>query len=306
MNCERLERARRRPRRGASESRPATGSASSPRTAPSRATDDPAADLLQPLGAERACRAVVDADDDEVVRVVGDGGGEGAASAGRSRGRARARRARSRGGARSRRSWRGRAPGRRRRARPRRSARPRARRVISCPGSISITRTRAGRRRSRSVDGERRGAHRRATNSGSRRRERLGAAVGGDQRAVLAARATARNDRQVVEQHEVGDVARGDRAAVEQPVGARAVQRGHHQRVLGGDALARPRSGTSGRCGPRGSRKSGSRSSVQNAQYVRPVLAHQRQQVAQVARVGGLADQHPHPAPALLQRLVEP
>ena len=36
---------------------------------------------------------------------------------------------------------------------------------------------------------------------------------------------------------------------------------------------------------------------------LRPVLAHHRQQRAQVARVGRLADQHPHAAPALLQRL---
>ena len=36
-----------------------------------------------------------------------------------------------------------------------------------------------------------------------------------------------------------------------------------------------------------------------------PVLADQRQQVAQVARVGGLAQQHPHAAAALLERLVE-
>ena len=107
---------------------------------------------------------------------------------------------------------------------------------------------------------------------------------------------------EVVEQREVGDVAGGDRAAIEQPVGARAVQRGHHEHVLGRDAL--------------GHRDPAHlvdvalaveevRLAVVGAEraVVRPVLAHHRQQVAQVARVGGLADQHPHAAPALLQRL---
>ena len=98
---------------------------------------------------------------------------------------------------------------------------------------------------------------------------------------------------EVVEQHEVGDVARRDRAAVGQPVGARAVQRGHHQHVLGRDALARPRSGTSGRCGPRdrGSRARGRRCRTRSSPgRARAPAAAARE----VARVGGLADQHPH------------
>ena len=60
---------------GASESSPAIGSASSPTTAPSRATTSP-----PPSSCARAAHkrhvVVVHADDDEVVRVVRDGRGE--------------------------------------------------------------------------------------------------------------------------------------------------------------------------------------------------------------------------------------
>ena len=72
--------------------------------------DDPAAEF-----ARRATTAshgrVAHADDDDVVRVVGDGRARTRRAAARSRGRSRARSGRSRGGARTRRSWRGRASG---------------------------------------------------------------------------------------------------------------------------------------------------------------------------------------------------
>ena len=94
---------------------PATGSAARRATAPSRATTIPPPISCEPRGAQRHV-GVVDADDHEVVRVVGDGRGERARAAARSRARARARRGPSRGGARSRRSSPGRAPDRRPRA----------------------------------------------------------------------------------------------------------------------------------------------------------------------------------------------
>ena len=64
---------------GRSESRPATGSGSSPVTEPSTATTQPPPSCLQARGAGED-RGVVDPDGDDVVGVVGDGGGERAAA----------------------------------------------------------------------------------------------------------------------------------------------------------------------------------------------------------------------------------
>ena len=164
--------------------------------------------------------------------------------------------------------------------------------VISWPGWMPITRTRSGAPAISNETGI--GAHRVAQRGGRRRR-------------VLRLAPALEHPRdgerlEVVEQRDVGDVAGGDRPAIEQLVRPRAVQRGHHEHVLGGDALGHrdpahlvdmPLAVEEVRLAVVGAERA----------VVRPVLAHQRQQVAQVAGVGGLADQHPHPAPALLQRL---
>jgi hypothetical protein len=133
--------------------------------------------------------------------------------------------------------------------------------------------------------------------------ERLGAAAGGHEGAVLV-HARGRERGEVVEQHEVGAQAGRDRAAVQQAVAARGVQRGHQQRVLRRDPL--------GHRDPAhlvdvalpveqvGLAVVGAERAV-----LRPVAGDQRQQVAQVVRVRRLPDQHPHPAAALLQRLLE-
>ena len=127
---------------GASESSPAIGSASSPRTSPSRATTSPAAERLRARRAQRHV-AVVHADHDEVVRVVGDGRRERAASSPKPRTSPRPTRpvpwwrsitaifARSRAGSAT-------------ISPSRTSGASTPWPVISWPGSISITRTRAG------------------------------------------------------------------------------------------------------------------------------------------------------------------
>ena len=86
-------------------------------------------------------------------------------------------------------------------------------------------------------------------------------------------------------------------------MGARAVQRGHHQHVLGRHALL---DGDPAHLVDVALAVEEIRLAVVGAEraVVRAVLAHHRQQRAQVAGVGGLADQHPHAAAALLQRLL--
>ena len=177
--------------------------------------------------------------------------------------------------------------------------------MISWPGTISITRTRPPSARiANASPASGADAHRLAHPVRDRRaRERLGLAGRRDEHAVLV-HARGVEVLEVVEQHEVGAQAGRDRAAVEQAVAARRVQRRHQQRVLGRDplgdgdpahlvdvALAEQQVGLA----------------VVGAEraVLGPVPRHQRQQVAQVARVRRLADQHPHAAAALLERLCE-
>ena len=231
--------------------------------------DDPAADLLQPRGAGQDV-GVVDADRDDVVRVVGDGRGERARGAARSRVTSprptrpvawwrsiTAILARSRDGSATTCPF------------TRAGSSVRAI-VISCSGTISITRTSpsASRARSASASGALRTVPSTCAGVG-RDRERLGAAVArGD--------ATAREDQrggelgQLVEQDEIRAVAGGDRAVVGEPVGQRAGA------ASPAAARPRPRSPRPPRPAhiwlmwPSCSRKSGSRSSVQNAQCSGP------------------------------------
>ena len=86
-------------------------------------------------------------------------------------------------------------------------------------------------------------------------------------------------------------------------MGARAVQRGHHEHVLGRDALC---DGDPAHLVDVALAVEEVGLAVVGAEraVVRAVLAHHRQQRAQVARVGRLADQHPHAAAALRQRLL--
>ena len=176
-----------------------------------------------------------------------------AACAGRSRGRAPCRCGRSRGGARSRRSSPGRAPGRRRRGRrARRLLLARVRDELAGDRSRSRARARAaGIANASAASG--RGAHRAAHALGDRRaRERLGARRRRRPARRPCTRAPGTEGLEVVEQHEVGAHPGRDRAAVQQPVAARGVQRGHQQRRLGRDPLLDGDRGTSGRCAPRG------------------------------------------------------
>ena len=277
---------------GRSESSPAIGSASSPtHRAPAR-DDEPAAQLLRPRGAQRHV-GVVDADDDEVVRVVGDGRGERARGAARSRARAR-------GPTRPVPWW---------RSITAIFARSRAGSATTCPSATVGASASASVISWPGLDadhphalGRARRCRTRPAPSASCRAARPAAPSGYDRLAPVLEHQRGAEVDEVVEQREVGDVAGRDRAAVEQPVRPRAVQRGHHEHVLGRHAL--------------GHRDPAHlvdvalaveevRLAVVGAEraVVRPVLAHHRQQRAQVAGVGGLADQHPHPAPALLQRL---
>ena len=175
--------------------------------------------------------------------------------------------------------------------------------VMSWPGTVSITRTRALAGIVNAWSSSGRGAHRRADElRDRRRRERHCVAVLRHQPTVLP-HARRPELRQVLEQHEVGPQAGRDGAPVEQAVRPRRVQRRHQQRVLGRHAL--------GHRDPAhlvdvtlaiqevGLAVVGAERAV-----LGPVVAHQRQQVAQVARVRRLADQHPHAAAALLQRLL--
>ena len=131
--------------------------------------------------------------------------------------------------------------------------------------------------------------------------ERRGDAVLGDDAAVLEHERRAERA-EVVEQDAVGAVARRDRAHPRQAVAERRMQRRQQQRVLGRDAL--------------GDRDAAHLVDVALAQQqvglavvgaeraaLGPVVAHERQQVAQVARVRGLAQQHPGALAALLERL---
>ena len=155
------------------------------------------------------------------------------------------------------------------------------------------------------VGGQRRRAHRAAHAVGDRRarrtaRPRRRAATSRPSLHTRAGRNDVRSSSSTRSARRPGR----DRAAVQQPV-ARA---GCSVAISSASSGAIP-SSTAIRhiwsmCPSRNSR-SGSRSSVQNAQCSGPYSRHQRQQVAQVARVRGLADQHPHPAAALLQRLLE-
>ena len=131
--------------------------------------------------------------------------------------------------------------------------------------------------------------------------ERRGDAVLGDDAAVLEHERRAERA-EVVEQDAVGAVARRDRAHPRQAVAERRMQRRQQQCVLGRDAL--------------GDRDAAHLVDVALAQQqvglavvgaeraaLGPELAHERQQVAQVARVRRLAQQHPGAPAALLQRL---
>ena len=165
-------------------------------------------------------RLVVDADDDDVVRVVRDGAGERAALQAEAVRRSRGRRGRSRGGARSPRSSPGRAPGRRRPRRRRTSGRPRARTSAAGRGpsrSRARGRRRAGTRRSSGATGAMFTVVRSQPGTGDaapdgRRSHDL--AVLDHERRLEAL--------EVLEQHEVGAVAGRDRAAVGQAVAERA------------------------------------------------------------------------------------
>ena len=131
--------------------------------------------------------------------------------------------------------------------------------------------------------------------------ERRGDAVLGDDAAVLEHERRAERA-EVVEQDAVGAVARRDRAHPRQAVAERRMQRRQQQRDLGRDAL--------------GDRDAAHLVDVALAQQqvglavvgaertaLGPEVAHERQQVAQVARVRRLAQQHPCALAALLQRL---
>ena len=260
---------------GASESSPAIGSASSPRHAVAR-HDEPAAERLRALRAQRHV-AVVDAHHDEVVRVVGDRRRE------------------------------------RPRAQPESAHEPEAdaagavvaldhgdlRQVALRVGDVADdpgagdqlararSRSRARAPARRDAERDRDGAHRVA----QLRRRRAGYA--GSRPSLKHPRHPERLE--VVEQREVRDVARArsprGRAArgrarrAARPSPARP--RPRHPRP--------PRSGTSGRCGPRGrgSRARGRRCRTRSSRARARAPSQQR---AQVAGVGGLADQHPHPA----------
>ena len=166
-----------------------------------------------------------------------------------------------------------------------------------------MARTRSPRlREPERVRRERRDTHRVAHPVRSRRRlERRCDPVARDHAAVLEHER--RPERaEVVEQHAVGAVAGGDRPDARQAMAERRVQRRQQQGVLGRDA--------------RSDRDAAHLVDVALAQQevrlavvgaegaaLRPVLAHERQQVAQVAGVRRLAQKHPRPAPPLLERL---
>ena len=177
--------------------------------------------------------------------------------------------------------------------------------VISCSGMISITRTSPSASSDRSASVER-GAADGAEHVGRRAPARRTARRRPSRAATRPPASTSdgRERLEVVEHDEVGAEAGRDRPEAVEPVRLGGVQRRHHEHVLDRDAL--------------GDRDPAHLVDVALAQQhvrlavvgaeraeLRPVLAHQRQQVAQVARVGGLAQQHPHPAPALLERLLD-
>ena len=109
---------------------------------------------------------------------------------------------------------------------------------------------------------------------------------------------------EVVEQDAVGAVARRDRAHARQAVAERRVQRREQQCVLGRDAL---RDGDAAHLVDVALAQEEVGLAVVGAEgaALGPVLAHERQQIAQVAGVRGLAQQHPRAAPPLLQRLAQ-
>ena len=265
---------------------------------------DPAAQLDEPLDAGGHAR-VVDARPRRCCARRGRRSRRTRRRAGRSRARARRRRGRSRGGARPRRAWRGRAPGSAT-TRPSRtvggsSAAP----VISCPATMSITRTRspAGpRSRSPAASGAAWTVSRTQSGTG-------GAANGSATPSRAATRAAGDHDRRA-ERRRGRRARRGRR-------GSRArSRRGRPARGSAPGAASPSRSASSGAIAL-GDRLAAHRVDVALAhEHVRlavvraeravlgPVAAHELQQRAQVARVGGLAQQHPQAAPALLERLL--
>ena len=133
-------------------------------------------------------------------------------------------------------------------------------------------------------------------------RERRDGLAVEDELAVLVDAARVERD-EVVEQHEVGAVAGRDRARVDEPVVQRGVQRGEQQRVLGRDALGH---GDAAHLVDVALAHEEVGLAVVGAERAAlgPELAHERQERLQVARVGGLADQHPGALAALLERLL--
>lgn len=109
---------------------------------------------------------------------------------------------------------------------------------------------------------------------------------------------------EVVEEEQVGLPAGGDRAQMPEAVVFGGMEGGHDQRLLGGDPLGDgdPQHLVEvALLGQRG------RLAVVGAEHaaLRPVAPDHGQQVAQVPRVGRLAEHHPHAQPALLQRLLQ-
>ena len=108
---------------------------------------------------------------------------------------------------------------------------------------------------------------------------------------------------EVLEHDHVGAEAGRDRAQIREAMAARAVQRGHHQHVLGRDPVC---DGRAAHGVDVAHAQELVRLLVVGAEraVLGPVAADELEQVDEVARVGGLAQQHPDPAAALLERLL--
>ena len=176
--------------------------------------------------------------------------------------------------------------------------------VMSWPGIVSITRTRSAAGIAKASAGS--GAERMVlrTRSGIGGRSNGSARPADGHQPSVLVHARGREGLELVEQHEVGAHAGRHGAAVHQAVAARGVQGGHQQRRLRRAALL------DGHAAhlvdvPVAEQEVGLAVVGAEGAVLGPVLADQRQQVAQVARVRRLAQQHPHAAAALLQRLVE-
>ncbi len=123
-----------------------------------------------------------------------------------------------------------------------------------------------------------------------------------DERAILVDAARAEGD-EIVEQHEIGAIARCDRTGVRQAVVLGRVQRRKQQRVLGRDALG---DGLAAHLVEVALAHQEVGLAIVRAERAAlgSELPHQRQQRMQVAGVRGLADQHPGALATLLQGLL--